>query len=105
MEVFTTSCVVVVHAFNPSMWRQRQAGLCRIKGSLVLRKSFRTARVKQGDFVSKVNQLIKQTNKSEGGSDDGIMMMMVFCVMAVVVMVVTVVILMKVMVFLVRWWQ
>ena len=43
---------VVVHAFNPTLRRQRQAELCEFEASLVYRASSRTARTTQRNPVS-----------------------------------------------------
>ena len=32
----------MAHAFNPALWRQRQADFCELEASLVYRVSFRT---------------------------------------------------------------
>ena len=49
-----SSQAVMVHAFNPSTQKQRQADICEFKTSLIYRASFRTARaVTQRNPVSK----------------------------------------------------
>ena len=42
MKKQTSGWVVVAHAFNPSMGRQRQSDLCELEDSLVYRASSRT---------------------------------------------------------------
>jgi hypothetical protein len=44
---------MVAHAFNPSIQRQRQAGISEFEASLVYRVSSRTAKAIQRNPVSK----------------------------------------------------
>ena len=55
-----SSWVVVVHSFNPSTQRQRQADLYEFKPSLVYRVSSRT-----GSKATEKSCLEKQTNKQQ----------------------------------------
>jgi hypothetical protein len=58
------SQVVVATPLIPTLWRQRQAGLCEFKATLVYRKSSRTAKT-----VSWRNPGLRNLNKYIDGSE------------------------------------
>lgn len=51
--------VVMAHAFNLALGRQRQEDVCEFEASLIYRASSRTSRATQRDLVSKQQQTIQ----------------------------------------------
>ena len=53
---------MVVYAFNPSTWRQRQVDICELEASLVYRVSSRIVKATQRNPVSKNKNKNKNKN-------------------------------------------